>query len=283
MELFNSFKAINSKDVDGIVDFFIKNDYVVDNFTNIVENLDSADDVANLTACYSELVLIMQTIRRLDSGTYIKVHDAFRRKCGKNSLPRLYKLCMMIDNKSKIDYVNEQWEALEKKDPAAFASLERVYNWLAVRFNEYALRNYYSELQCDVVSSWDNGKPSYIHERICDFYFHVVTHDESVDGNLNLIKWALLKLYDGTFFTISLLAHSYAIRQSEVLTLGFKEGYVIEMINSFNGMPITCLLPDLGKGVLQIQGNKYLNFCCPKEAKHGKVSCPDALRPAFEC
>ena len=38
MELFNSFKAINSKDVDGIVDFFIKNDYVVDNFTNIVKN-----------------------------------------------------------------------------------------------------------------------------------------------------------------------------------------------------------------------------------------------------
>ena len=144
------------------------------------------------------------------------------------------------------------------------------------------MRGFYCELQCDFVTSWTNGKPTYRHERICDFYSHKYDEEKMIDSNPELIKWALLKLYEGYFITFSLLAYDYQTKNSEVLTLGYRYGILYEMVNNFGGRAITCLLPDLGADVHQIAGDRYLALCCPKEARQGTVKCTDAFHPVFE-
>ncbi|MCR5771225.1 MAG: hypothetical protein K6G87_08355 [Butyrivibrio sp.] len=282
MNLTESFKIIRKNDADKMADFFVKKGDVANLILQEMNCTETKESVAHMTGSIFDLVSLMQNIRTIESGTYIRMASKYIRTYGKYKFPALYNLGMILDNNLKIAYVNDNWDKVALKNPRAGAALERAYEELKRRAKDYSSRNLYCELQCDFVTSWTNGKPSYRHERICDFYFHKYDEERMLDSNPELIKWALLKLYEGYFVTFSLLAYNYMTKDSEVLTLGFRYGILYEMVNNFGGRAITCLLPDLGPNVQQIAGDRYLALCCPKEARKGTVKCMDAFHPVFE-
>lgn len=282
MNLTESFKVIRKNDADKVADFFTKHNNVANFILQEMNCAETKESVAQMTGGIFDLVSLMQSVRNMESGTYIRMVSKFIRVYGKYNFPALYNLGMIIDNNLKIAYVRDNWDKVADKNPRAAAALERAYEELKRRARDYSMRGFYCELQCDFVTSWTNGKPTYRHERICDFYSHKYDEEKMIDSNPELIKWALLKLYEGYFITFSLLAYDYQTKNSEVLTLGYRYGILYEMVNNFGGRAITCLLPDLGADVHQIAGDRYLALCCPKEARQGTVKCTDAFHPVFE-
>ena len=282
MNLTESFKVIRKNDADKMADFFVKNNNVANLILQEMNCTETKESVAQMTGSIFDLVSVMQSVRSMESGTYIRMVAKYIRTHGKYNFPALYNLGMILDNNLKMAYVRDNWDKLAVKNPRAFAAMERAYEELKKRAKDYSMRGFYCELQCDFVTSWTNGKPSYRHERICDFYSHKYDEERMIDSNPELIKWALIKLYEGYFITFSLLAYSYQTKASEVLTLGYRYGIMYEMVNNFGGHSITCLLPDLGPEVHQIEGDRYLALCCPKEAREGTVKCMDAFHPVFE-
>jgi hypothetical protein len=282
MNLYQQFKAIKKGDSEGMSDFFIKNQDTAAAMAEMFSRMQGEDSIALTAGGVFDLVSVMQHVRGLDSGTYIRLTSNFVKKFGKYNFPALYSMAMTVDNNLKLAYVKDNWDKLEEKDPRAFKALNNAYVDLRRRAADYASRGFYCELQCDFVTSWTNGRPSFRHERICDFYSHPSEATAPVDSNPELIKWALLKIYEGYFITFSVLAYSYVTKSSEVMTMGFKYGILYICVNNFRGHQITCILPDLGKGVEQISGDRYLALCCPKEARTGHVRCFDAQRPILE-
>jgi len=282
LNLYKEFKKINLEDETKLAAFFGKHELAAAALVEKINKADSKEDITMMTSGIFDILSIMQNIRNMDSGAYIRFTSKFMVAGGKYKYPTLFNMAMMLDNNLKLAYVRDNWDKVAIKNATTYEVLNKTYEDLKKRVEDYARRGFYCELQCDFVKSWKNGVPSYRHERICDFYSMPVNDSMPIDSNTELIKWALLKIYEGHFVTFSILAYLNSERRSEVMSFGYRFGTLYEMVNNFGGHDITCVLPDLGEHVHQMYGDNYLRLCCPNDALKGQVVCMDAQRPILE-
>ena len=97
MNLTESFKVIRKNDADKVADFFTKHNNVANFILQEMNCAETKESVAQMTGGIFDLVSLMQSVRNMESGTYIRMVSKFIRVYGKYNLPALYNLGMIID------------------------------------------------------------------------------------------------------------------------------------------------------------------------------------------